>query len=347
MSIPAEFLPWFRRIAALVVCVWVFGCSAKVDNSPAGGDSATGEAEITIGVLPKLVGIDFFNAVEKGAVEAARELGVRLVYDGPVEADVTKQVAMVDSWIARKFDAIAIAPNDPDAIAPVLRKARARGVPVITFDADSQPDARGFFVNQCTYAAVAKTLVETMVKGIGAEGKYIYLTGSLTAANQNFWMEEMEKYIRKNYPKMVNLSEQPKPSEEDQALATQMTIDILKSYPEVQGIFGMTSVALPGAAEAVRKEKAASRVFVTGLSTPNSMRPFIKDGTVKEFVLWNPVDQGYLAVHACKAQLDGTLTEASTSLAAGRLGAVQVNGGEVLLGAPVVFNATNIDDYDF
>lgn len=331
-----------RRVLLFALCTaFCAGLCGCTDGGDADDD------QITIGVMPKLVGIDFFNAVEKGALEAGKELGINVVYDGPVDADVTQQAAMVDSWIARKFSAITIAPNDPDAIAPVLKKAQSRGIPVITFDADARPEARSYFVNQCTYAAVAKSLVEVMVRGIGEEGKYIYLTGSLTAANQNFWMEEMEKYTKANYPKMVNLSPQPKPSQEDQALATQVTIDILKSYPDVQGIYGMTSVALPGAAEAIKKENAVGRVFVTGLSTPNTMRAFVKDGTVKEFILWNPVDQGYLAVYVCKAYLENKITDATTSLLAGRLGEKQIQGREVLLGEPLVFHAGNIDDFDF
>ena len=104
---------------------------------------------ITIGVMPKLKGIAFMNAVEKGAQEAASALGVHLDFDGPVTNDVTLQAQMVETWIAKKYDAIAIAPNDPEAIGPVLAKARKRGIKVITWDSDARVDARDCFVNQC------------------------------------------------------------------------------------------------------------------------------------------------------------------------------------------------------
>src|SRR3990172_9573661 len=93
--------------------------------------------DLKIGVMPKLIGIEYFNACEKGAKEAAKELGINLIFDGPDTSDVSRQTAIVETWIARKFDVIAIAPNDPDAIAPALRKARQRGVKVITWDADA------------------------------------------------------------------------------------------------------------------------------------------------------------------------------------------------------------------
>ena len=134
---------WAGRIliVAACVCVWVVGCRRDKAEPAA-------KAQCTIGIMPKLVGIDFFNAVEKGALEAGRELGIQVEYDGPTTNDVTKQAAMVETWIARKFDAICTAPNDPEAIAPVLRKARERGIKVITFDADANPTARDYFVNQ-------------------------------------------------------------------------------------------------------------------------------------------------------------------------------------------------------
>ena len=299
----------------------------------------------TIGLLPKLIGIDFFNAAEKGAEEAAAELGVELVYDGPDTNDVSRQAQMVETWTARRFDAIAVAPNDPVAIAPSLTKARRRNVKTLTWDADALVESRDYFINQADPADIAMELMDGMAEGIGPEGKYIVLTGSLTANNQNIWMKEMERIRSAKYPRMKNLTETPLATQEDQALATQVTIDALKSYPDVQGIFAITSVALPGAAEALRKTGAAGKIFLTGLSTPNSMRPYFKDGTVKRMVLWSPVDLGYLTVHAAKSLLDGKIGE--ESMEAGRLGTVQVRGDEILLGKPTVFTPENIDDYDF
>ncbi len=334
----------YRQLACVlaVMAMATAGCQKESAGKKPGASSG---GKLRIGVMPKLVGIPFFNAVEKGAKEAAAELGVALSYDGPVENSAEQQAKMLQTWIAKKFDVIAIAPNDPDQIANTLKMARKRGIETIAFDADAAKEARAFFVNQATYEAIAKSLMDIMAKNIGPEGKYIYLTGSLTAYNQNVWMREMEKYRKKTYPKMVNLSKDPKPSGEDQALGTRVTLDILKSYPDVRGIFGMTSQALPGAAEAVRKQKAADKVFVTGLATPNTMRSYVKDGTVKEFVLWSPVDLGYLTVHAAKLLAEGKLEDGT--IQAGRLGTIKVIGDQVLLGDPIVFNKDNIDKYDF
>jgi ABC-type sugar transport system substrate-binding protein len=160
-------------------------------------------------------------------------------------------------------------------------------------------------------------------------------------------MAEMEKYRKTAYPNMVNLSETPKASEEDQALATQVTTDCLKAYPDLQGIFAITSVALPGAAEGLRKAGAAGKVFLTGLATPKMMREYVKDGTLQRFVLWNPVDLGYLAVYAAAGAAKGELTAGMTSFKAGHLGEVTITGREIILGDPMIFDKNNVDNFDF
>ncbi|HDP34516.1 MAG TPA: autoinducer 2 ABC transporter substrate-binding protein [Candidatus Hydrogenedentes bacterium] len=318
------------------------GCGGK-DATPSEKQDET----LTIGVMPKLVGIGFFNAAKRGIEEAGRELNVNVDYDGPTTGDVEQQSRLADTWIARKYDAIAIAPNDPDAIAPVLARARARGIKVVAWDADAQKDARDWFINQATSESVARSLMDVMAEGAGEDAKYIIITGSLTAANQNIWMEEMEKYRQERYPDMVNLTPTPIAPGEDQARATQMAADALKTYTDLDGIFAITSVALPGAAEALRRAGAADKVFLTGLATPNDMREYVKEGTVKRFVLWNPVDLGYLAVQAAVASARGELAPGAEAFEAGRLGVARVTDDQILLGPPMIFDNENIDDFDF
>ncbi len=347
-----KLFPW--SIAGLGLAMVLAGCSgggngaAPDDGASPAGDAGSAEGkEIKIGVMPKLVGIDYFNAAEKGAKAAGEALGVTVDYDGPVEADVTKQVQLIETWITRKYDAICVAPNDPDAISDVLNKARKRGIKIITWDTDSQPDARDFFVNQATSEGIAHSMMDIMAEGAGPEAKFINITGTLTAANQNTWMDLMETYRAETYPGMVNLSETPKESGEDQARATQVAADSLKTYPDLQGIFALTSVALPGAAEALRKAGAADKVVLTGLATPKSMKEYVLDGTVDKFVLWNVPDLGYLTVHAAVAAVKGELTEGATTFNTGRITTSRIEGSEIILGDPLVFTKDNIEEFDY
>ncbi len=132
---------WF--VAALMLVYWLLAASQT--GREAKGEGRAKGKPITLLIVPKIKGIDYFNACEKGAREAAKELGsVRLIYEGPTEASVERQVELIEAWIARKPDVIAVACNDPSAIAPALKKAMSRGIRVITWDADAKRDAREF-----------------------------------------------------------------------------------------------------------------------------------------------------------------------------------------------------------
>jgi len=323
------------------------GCNRK--QPPTRGADAIGTGDkLVIAVMPKLKGIDYFNAVERGAREAAQELGnIDLTYDGPTEGKVDQQIPFIESWTLQKVDVIAVACNDPDAVAPALQRARERGVHVITYDADANPEKSGreFFVNQATFEDIGRALVDEMAAQAGEDAKVAIVSSSPTAPNQNAWIAVMKRYMAERYPKMQIVTIQY--PEEDQGRAFSMTQDILKTYPDVKGIFGISSVAFPGAADAVRQAGKKGQVAVVGLSTPKSMREFVKDGTVKTVILWNPVDLGYLTVYVAKAVAEGTLKPGATEFEAGRLGKVKVEGDQVLLGPPMKFTAENIDQYDF
>ena len=112
------------------------------------------------------------------------------------------------------------------------------------------------------------------------------------------------------------------------------------------GIIGLTSVAVPAAAEAVRQEELKGKIKVTGVSTPRDMRDYVKDGTVTNFILWSPIDLGYLTVHVCDLVRQGKMPENGT-IQAGRLGKIPVTDREVLLGPPMKFTKDNIDKFDF
>jgi ABC-type sugar transport system substrate-binding protein len=146
---------------------------------------------------------------------------------------------------------------------------------------------------------------------------------------------------------MVNLSPTPKVTEEDQALATQVAIDAIKAYPDLQAMVAMTTVALPGAAEGLMKAGATGKIFLTGISTPRSMKSYVKAGVAPEVVLWNPEDLGYLTVQVALQLVQKKITADSSEITAGKLATKRIVNREVLLGDPLVFDKGNIDSYNF
>jgi rhamnose transport system substrate-binding protein len=336
-----------RRISGfLLVGLSLTGCGSTAPEAKVGNPSAAmpGRA-LRVGMMPKLMGIGYFNACRKGAEEAARELGIALTYDGPPVDRVELQAQMIDEWIALGYDVIAVAPNDPEVIAPALKRARDAGIVTMTWDADANPasSGRAAFVNQAPVEAIGNTLVDLLASATGGRGKTVIVTGSATSPNQNAWMAVMKRRMKEKYPDLSLL--QTLVPEEDQNRARQMTLDVLNAHPDLAGLWGITSVALPGAAEAVRQAGKSARVYVTGLSLPSTVKPYVQDGTIEKFVLWNPVDLGYLTVHVARHLAEKRLTPGTARF--GRLHDIQVVGDEVVLGAPLIFDKTNIDQYDF
>lgn len=336
-----------RRLAAFLFAAALIAFLSACGKSDGGFAKAGGSKKITICLLPKKKGVPYFTSCAKGAQEAANELGIDLVYDGPTDGSPEKAAAMIERWTLQKVDAIAVSPNDPDVLAPAMKKAMRAGIKVLTWDADGHEDARSFMVNQASAQDIGEALVDTMAKDLGGEsakGEVAIITATLTAANQNEWMKHMKARLAK-YPGLVLVD--TKPSNEDQRQAFQATKDLINAYPGLKGIWGISSVSFPAAAEAVKQSKKSKEILVTGLSTPNDMKAQVKDGTVKSVILWNTVDLGYLTVFAAHAAVKGELDPADTEISAGRLGKKKIVGGKVLLGDILVFTKDNIDGFDF
>lgn len=336
---------------ALALAFVLVGCSGGSGSSASGSgspDAKNAGEKITVAMLPKKKGVPYFTSCSEGAEEAAKELGnVELIYDGPTSGDAAEAVKLIDQWTAQGVDVIAVSPNDPAVLGPAMKRARDAGIKVLTWDADADPANREFLVNQATPEEIGFSLVDAMAKDMGgdaAKGDVAIVTASLTAANQNEWIKHIKTRLAK-YPGLNLVA--TKPSNEDQKLAFSVTQDLMKAYPNLKGVFAISSVAFPGAAEAVKQAGKTGNVLVTGLSTPNDMRSYVEEGVVKSVILWNTKDLGYLTVQSARALADGTLKAGSTSIKAGRLGEKEVKGDNVMLGGTITFTKENIGQFNF
>lgn len=319
---------------------------------PAAGAGAQGSGAATtpggkkavVAMMPKAKGDPYFVSCKTGADEAAKELGVELLWDGPTDLDPAKQNEVVEAWITRGVDTIAVSVENKVGISTVLRKAKERGIKVVTWDADAERDARDFFINQATPQGIGHTLTDEAARITGGRGDFAIITASLSAANQNEWIKYIKERLAEKYPDLKLVAIQPSDGDRDRAFSETQTV--LKVYPNVKLIMAIAAPAVPGAAEAV-KQSGRTDVKVTGLSLPNMCRPYIKEGVIESIVLWNTVDLGYLTVYASNALAQGQLKAGDTGITAGRLGRVEVAGEEVRLGAPFIFNKENIDRFNF
>jgi ABC-type sugar transport system substrate-binding protein len=314
--------------------------------APARSASADAPAarKLVVAMMPKSKGNAYFIACRRGAEEAARELDVELLWDGPTDTDPAKQAEVVEAWITRGVDVIAVAVENRGGLSSVLRKARSKGIKVVTWDADADPDARDLFVNQATAEGIGHALADEAARVLGGSGEFAVISASLTAANQNEWLKHIKDRVAAKHPglKLAVV----RPCDDKQQKAFEEATTILNAHPGVKLVMAICSPAVPGAAEAVT-QAGRKDVKVIGLGLPNDNKKFVHAGVTETVILWNTMDLGYLTVYAAAQLAWGKLKPGDPAVEAGRLGRKPVVGGHVLLGQPFRFTRENIDGFDF
>ena len=336
-----------QRFAAFASLALVAGLTLTAcgDDDDGGGGGDSDSSAITF--LPKNLGNPYFDASTTGGERAAEEFGGSIEEVGPDQATPDSQVSFINTAAQQGVGALVVSANDPSAICDALDEARDAGVKVITFDSDTDPECRDLFVSQADAAGIAKTQVDMIAEQIGGSGEIAILSAAANATNQNAWIDLMEEELAANYPD-IELVDTVYGDDDDQKSFDQ-TAALLSEHPNLKGIVSPTTVGIAAAARYLSDSQYKGKVALTGLGTPNQMREYIENGTVTEFALWNPEDLGYLAAYTANALAEGDIEgEEGDTFEAGDLGEYTVGAdGVVLLGDPFVFNADNIDDFDF
>jgi len=337
-------------VAAVVVIFLAAAGYAWVSHSRWSGDTQANAGRLSAGrryviaVMPKAKGDPYFKSAGAGAEEAARELGVDLIWDGPTSLDPSQQNELVENWITMRVDAIVAAVANSGSMSTVLRKARQRGISVLTWDSDAAPDARDFFLNQATPEGIAKALTDEAERLLPRGGQFAIITGPLSAENQNLWIQCIRDELARRHSRLTLATVRPSDDDRDKAFLETQTI--LKMLPDVRLVMDISAPAVPGSAEAVA-QSGRTDVDVIGLSLPSICRPYIHAGTVQSIVLWSTRDLGYLTVYAGWLDAQHRIAPGSTSIDAGRLGRLEVRGSEIVLGKPMVIDKSNIDHLNF
>jgi rhamnose transport system substrate-binding protein len=344
-------------VAAVVLTTAACGGTTRGEDegSGSGGDAAGASADpdaeipadLAIAFLPKQLNNPYFDVAATGSERAAGEIEGEFTQVGPSEASASSQVSYINTLTQQGADVILTSANDPNAICSALDQARSGGASVVTFDSDTSPECRDVFINQATPEGIAEAQIDLMAEQIGGAGQVAILSATANATNQNTWIELMTEYAASEYPDMEIVATVYGDDEDEKSF--QETQGLLQTYPDLKGIISPTTVGISAAARYLSGSEYKGRVALTGLGTPNQMREFVQDGTVTAFALWNPEDLGYLAAYTGAALAAGQITGAEgETFTAGDLGEYEIGAdGEVVLGEPTVFDADNIDDFDF
>lgn len=343
-------------IAAVAVgLVALTGCASSGDAG--GGDSGSaGGAQIAF--IPKLTGVGFFEAGGEGAVAAGKELGLDVQYLGSPEASAAKQVELINTYVGQGFDAIIVSSTTPDGLCQSLKKAMDQDVVVLTWDSDTNPECRQFYISQGTPDDLGNLLVDMALEDISADdtAKVAFHYASPTVTDQNQWAEVAKAVIAKDtkWDVIDTIF-----SENQTEQAVQQAEALINANPDLKLIIAPDANALPGTAQAL-ENLGRSDITLVGFSTPNAMREYIENGTLKRFALWDAKAQGALSVHVANMLLEGKKINVGDTLDIPGFGKLEVQpnsvqgydyeaegNGIIVMPERTVFTKDNINDYDF
>lgn len=260
-----------------------------------GGSLLTAQAaDPQLGVVVKIGGIPWFNAMEVGIKKAAPEFKVDAWMVGPTQADAAQQVRAIEDLIARKVAVIGIVPNDSPALDPVLGRARAAGIKVLAHEGPNQKEMDWDF-ELTTIEGYGKAHMDLLAKEMGEEGKYIVYVGSLTVPLHNAWADAAIAYQKEKYPKMEMLGDRFGVAESvDESLKT--TQDQIRANPDLKGILTFGSQGPIGAARVLEDRGKAKDIVLVGGFSPGQGVKYVKSGTIRGGFIWNPMTAGEIFV---------------------------------------------------
>ena len=320
-------------VAAALLCV--AGC-AKQEDAPAEGQ------RVRVGLVAKSLGNGFFDAVHKGAQEAARELDAEVIFVGPTTPTAEGQIETLNSLIAQRVDAIAVSANDPDALAPTLRKALDRGIKVVSYDSAVAQSGRLAHLAPSSDQLIGETVVALVAElAPEAKGKFAVVSATPTSTNQNSWLEQMRAALAAQPGlQMVAVAYGDDVSDKSYREASAL----LKQHPDLAVLVSISSVGIVASAKAVEDAGLTGKVKVTGLGLPSELAGYVQKGVVPKFAIWNPIDLGYSITQVAVNLARGS--DVAKPVSMGRMGEVTFAADGVgAMSKPFIYDAGNVAEF--
>lgn len=341
-------------MSTIMLAATLAGCGGgSAPTQSTGGDSAgatTSGGNKKFVIMVKSTGNPYNEKQAEGFKAAIEEAGAgEVIIKAPAEPTAEAQIQMIEECIAQKVDTIAIAGNDPDALQPVLTKAMNAGIKVLSLDSSVNASSRMVHVNQADPERIGRVQIQAISEMIGGKGEIAILSATSQAANQNLWIEWMEKELED--PKYADIKLVKVAYGDDlRDKSTSETEALLKSFPDLKGIISPTTVGMAAAGKVLTDKGLSGKVALTGLGLPSEMAEYIDNGVCPWMYLWNPIDVGTLGAYTAIGLVDGTITGAAgEKFTAGKLGEKEIisvdDGTEVLLGDPFKFDPANIAEW--
>jgi simple sugar transport system substrate-binding protein len=303
------------------------------------GPAAFAQDKPTMGVVVKIGGIPWFNAMEVGIEEQGAALGIDAEMIGPTSADPALQVRAIEDLIAKGVDVIGVVPNDANAIEPVLEKARAAGIKVVTHESPAQKNVDWNF-EMASSKGFGEAHAEMLAQAMGGKGQYAVYVGSLTVPLHNEWADYAIAYLGEKYPEMTVVGDRYGVAESvDDSRKT--ALDLIAANPDLKGFLAFGSQGPIGIGRALEETRKVGEVAVFGPFSPGQGRQLVKDGAISGGFMWNPMEAGRVFVRIGNMLIEGETIAEGTEIEG--LGPVSPDGTNIIVDALIPINKESVD----
>ena len=284
-----------RLLAAVTVLplLGIAACSSSTTTiSPSSASSAS---KLTLAVVPKAIGFDYWTHVQAGAMCAAGKLGnVTIDWNGvAAETEVTGQVSMLNGYIDRGVNGLIYAATDATALLPVTARAQSARIPVYNIDSGTTPQQVPLFATDNLKGANdVAALMNTFLKGHGNVALIEFQPGTMTDNQRK------QGFIQglSSFPGLHLVADQPDQSDASRALT--VTNDILTAHPNLNGIFGSNEPSVIGASQAVKQRHLSGKIVMVGWDAAPDEIAALKSGEISALIVQNPFRMGFDSVVA-------------------------------------------------
>lgn len=302
-------------VALALLAVLIVPCSSVLGAKP---------KKYTIATVVKIVGVDWFNYMEKGVKQFGKDYGQDVFQTGPTQADAALQVQIIEDLIAQRVDAICVVPNSTEALDPVLKKAMDRGIVVVTHESTDQRNVH-YDLEAFDNASFGRHLMDELARLMGEEGEYACFVEGLTVKSHNEWMDAAIARQKQRYPKMKLVCERLE-TYSDISVAYNKTKELFKTYPKLKGILGSGGHDTAGAGLAVDELGLQDKTYVVGTGLVATSGQYLKTGAVDLLSVWNPVDAGYAMNKVALMILEGQEIKNGNDLGVPGFNNVKIDG---------------------
>jgi simple sugar transport system substrate-binding protein len=302
------------------------------------------EGEYTMVTIPKLKAA-WFIPYDEDSQKAGEDFGVEVYMQAPAAADEAQQVRLIEDSINQGVNALLVVPNDANSCIPSFKKAREKGIVVLTHESPDQPEA-DYDIEMIDNVKFGERMMDELAARCGEEGEYAVYVGSLTVPAHNIWADAAVARQKEKYPNM-KMVDTKFPVSEDRNASRQKTLELLTVHPNLVGVLAFGSQGGPGAGQALREKGLNDKVSVIGTTSPKEAATFLEDGAMDLCVLWSSGDASYAMVYIAQMILDGREDEIKTGMEIPGIGSPVVDGMNILFNNPLIVDASNASEYSF